>query len=223
MNRINLFLLLFVFNPLFLMAQTRFVDGIVTTFDSIPLMKASIEVKSSKQITLTDSLGSFRISCENEDKIVVTARGFAKQNVKITPEIKYVMVNLKLKPGEYNQELAIGYGHVKKSDKLFAISTLKSEDIDYSKYPTLERAIAGRFPGVIVQNNEVIVRGNETFGAGNGALIVIDGVAKGYSIAGIPPYTIKSISILKDASAAAYGSQGANGVVLIETKRGVDE
>ncbi len=103
------------------------------------------------------------------------------------------------------------------------MSTLDNEDVDYSVYPTLERAIVGRFAGVTVRNGEVIVRGNETFGAGNGALVVIDGVARGYSIAGIPPYTVKSITILKDASAAAYGSQGANGVVLIETKRGGDK
>ena len=203
-------------------AQERLLQGRVTTFDSIPLMKAVIEVASSDKQALSDTLGYFQVFCQNEDKIVVSARGFGKQKVMVEGNNKFILVNLKLKKGDYNKELAIGQGHVKESEKLFAMSSLDNEEVDYSRYPTLERAIAGRFSGVTVRNGEVIVRGNETFGAGNGALIVIDGVARGYSIAGIPPYNVKKITILKDASAAAYGSQGANGVVLIETKRGGD-
>lgn len=213
-------LLIIVLFPATSVGQQRLLQGRVTTFDSIPLMKANIEVASTKKVTQTDSLGYFQVFCNDQDRIAVSARGFAKEKVKVDVNNTFLMVNMKLKNGDYNRELAVGYGHIKNADKLFAVSTLGENEVDYSRFPTLERAIVGRFPGVVVRNNEVIVRGNESFSAGNGALIVIDGIAKGYSIAGIAPYNVKKISILKDASAAAYGSRGANGVVLIETKRG---
>ncbi len=215
-----LLLFLFSYLPERTIAQDHLVQGKVTTFDSIPVINADVKVNSTKNVVQTDSLGFFQVFCKNEDKLTVNAKGFSKQKVKVEEKNRFLFINLKLKPGDYNRELAIGYGHLPNNDKLFAVSTQSDDDFNYSRYSTLSDALIGRFPGLTVRNNEVIIRGTETFGASNAALIVIDGIAKGTSIAGIAPYNIESVSILKDASAAAYGSQGANGVVLIETKRG---
>ncbi len=224
MNKIiyfNLFIfILFNFLPGRTVAQDHLVQGKVTTFDSIPVVNAEVRVNSTKKVVQTDSLGLFQVFCKNEDKLTVNANGFSKQKVKVEEKNRFLFINLKLKPGDYNRELAIGYGHLPNDDKLFAVSTQSDDDFNYARYSSLSDALIGRFPGLSVRNNEVIIRGTETFGASNAALIVVDGIAKGTSIAGIAPYNIKSVSILKDASAAAYGSQGANGVVLIETKRG---
>ncbi len=204
------------------LGQKRYIQGQVTTFDSIPLINASVIVKSSKQEVKTDSMGFFYVDCEEKDKLRVSAYGFISSTAKVVSTTKLALINLTLKEGDKWRDLAVGYGHVRDKEKLFAVSSLKEEDFDYSRFSTLADAIRGRFPGVTISGNCVIVRGKESFGASNCALVVIDGIAKGSSIAGISPYYVARISFLKDASAAAYGSQGANGVVLIETKRGVD-
>lgn len=214
------FTFLFYGNSIVLSGQNRVLQGQITTLDSIPVMKAEINVASSKKVFQTDSLGFFQAFCNDEDKITISARGFYKERIKVREKNKFVFVNLKLKQGDYNRELAIGYGHLHENEKLFAVSSQSDDNFNYSRYSNLSEALIGRFPGLTVRNNEVIIRGNETFGASNAALIVLDGIARGSSIAGIAPYNVKSITVLKDASAAAYGSQGANGVVLIETKRG---
>ena len=80
--------------------------------------------------------------------------------------------------------------------------------------------ISGRFAGVQIINNEIIIRGRSTFIASNAALIIIDGIQSTEEyLFDLPPQDVQSINILKDGSAAIYGSRGANGVVLVETKR----
>ena len=102
---VSFFVFLFTFG---LNAQERVIQGMITTFDSIPIVGAEIRVKSTKQIVLSDTLGNFRVGCNSIDKLKVTANGFYNQNVKLTENIKLVAVNLKLKPGEKNREYAIG-------------------------------------------------------------------------------------------------------------------
>ncbi|NQU85165.1 MAG: TonB-dependent receptor plug domain-containing protein [Mariniphaga sp.] len=207
--------------PLMINGQERKIEGQITTFDSIPVANVAIEVVSTNQIYYSDSLGIFTIQCDTKkDKIKISVEGFYKQAVKINDKIKYVFVNMKLKPGEKNRDLVVDLGYVIDKDKLFAVSSMGDAEFDYSRYSTIANAISGRFPGVRVSNNQVIIRGNESFSASNAALIVVDGIVKGSSIAGISPYNVAKIEMLKDASAAIYGSQGANGVVLIQTKRG---
>ena len=127
--------LIFVFYSTFLLfGQEKVIQGQVTTFDSIPLIGASIKVKSTKKVVLSDTLGRFIVFCLPKDKLKVTARGFLDQNVKIRGEIKYVLVNLKLKTGTENRELAIGYGHVKDGDKLYAISSVTKNDMDFQGF-----------------------------------------------------------------------------------------
>ncbi len=205
-------------------AQKKIVKGVVTTFETMAVIDAEITVKSSKEVAMTDSLGRFAIHVDPVDKLKVTANGFYSQNVKVVENTKLVAVNLKLKPTEKAREYAIGYGHVRDSEKLNALSQMTSKDADFSIFRNIYDLIQGRFAGVSVQNNEIIIRGINSINSSSAALIVVDGVTvDGSALGSIPPSDVKSINVLKDGSAAIYGSRGANGVVIIETKRGNDE
>ncbi|WP_372648627.1 TonB-dependent receptor plug domain-containing protein [Draconibacterium sp.] len=202
-------------------AQDRSTHGKVTTFENIPLSGVEVQVKSTKQVIKTDTLGRFSVACNNKDKLSFFAHGFNKQNVKLQENTKFVAVNLHLKPGEEGKALAIGYGHVLDEDKLNAISSLRDDHDNFSNYADMYELIRGKFSGVQVVGDEIIIRGNNTMGGSNAALIVVDGIEREGSILGmLPPHTVKSIDILKDGGSAIYGSRGANGVVLIETKSG---
>jgi TonB-dependent SusC/RagA subfamily outer membrane receptor len=206
-----------------LYAQERMLHGIITTFDSIPLIGASIKVQSTKQVVLTDSLGNFSLSCKNDDKLKVSAHGFYNQKVKLTGKIKFAAINLKLKPSEKSREVAIGYGYVSDADKLNAMAALNNNDFDYTRYDNIYEIIQSSFSGVQVINGEIIIRGTSSFNSSSAALIVVDGVISEPSILStIRPIDVKNISVIKDGSTAVYGSRGANGVVIIDTKRGGD-
>ncbi len=209
----------------FSQTQEKKISGVVTTFDSIAVIGASIQVKSSKQIVLSDSLGHFFINVSNSDKLKVTAKGFDTRKVELTKQTKLVAVNLKLKAGDKAREYAIGYGHISDVEKLNAMSQLSNDDVDFSQYPNMAALLSGRFPGVQVQGNgDVLIRGSNSFNLDNAALIVIDGLATHKSeLKSLVPGNVSSISILKGVSAAIYGSRGANGVVLIEMKTGKED
>jgi len=208
---------------IFATAQDRVIHGIVTTFDSIPLIDAEIQVRSTKQTVLTDSLGQFSVAVNSNDRLKVSANGFYNQRVRLEDKIKLVAVNLKLKPGEKNREYAIGYGHVSDKNKLNALANLNSDDMDFSQYSDLYEVIKGRFSGVQIMNGEIIIRGINSINSSSAALIIVDGIpVDGSMLGSIPPVQVKSINVIKDGSSAIYGSRGANGVVLIETKRGND-
>lgn len=206
-------------------AQERVVQGMVTTFDSIPLIGAEIKAKSTKNEVLTDTLGHFSIIVNEEDKLKVTAKGFYSQNVKLDNKIKLVMINLKLKPNPKAREYAIGYGYVKDAERLNSLAQLSSDDLDFSQYTDMYDLIRGRFAGVSVQGNgDIIIRGVSSLNLSSAALIVVDGiVTDGSILSSISPSNVKSINVIKDGSSAIYGSRGANGVVLIETRKGGDD
>lgn len=208
---------------LFSHAQDRILHGVVTTFDSIPLINAEVTIRSTKQTIYTDSLGKFTAPVKSGDKIKVKAAGFFNQKVKLEDNIRYAAINLRLKPGEKNRQYAIGYGHVSDKDKLNALATLNNNDIDFSQYSNIYDLIKGRFAGVQVVNGEIIIRGVNSINSSSAALIVVDGVpVDGSVLNSIPPVQVKSVNVIKDGSSAIYGSRGANGVVLIETRRGND-
>jgi TonB-dependent SusC/RagA subfamily outer membrane receptor len=206
-------------------AQDKIVQGLVTTFDSICVIGAEVQVKSSKEIVKTDTLGCFSVSVQKNDQLKVRARGFYLQKVKLGEKTKLVAVNLKLKTGEKARSYAIGYGYVKDAQRLSAISQINSDDMNFSQYTDMYEVIRGRFSGVQIQSNgDIIVRGINSFTLSNAALLVVDGVVVDGSVFGsIPPAQVKSVDVLKDGGAAIYGSRGANGVVLVETKKGGDD
>ena len=214
---------LLILTSLISFAQERVVQGRVFTFDSIPLVNANVEVKSTKQVVKTDTLGNFSVLCNSGDVLKVSAKGFNTEKFELESKIKFAIINLKLKPGAKNREYAIGYGHVTDRNKLNAVANLNNSDVDFSQYSNMYDLIRGRFAGVQVVNGEIIIRGVNSINSSSAALIVLDGVTVNSSVLNtIPPVQVKNISIIKDGSAAIYGSRGSNGVVLIDTKRGND-
>lgn len=204
-------------------SQNRIIHGMVHCFDSIPIVGAEIQVKSTKQIVTTDTLGNFTVACDPEDKFKISANGFYVQKIKVSEKIKLVAVNLRLKPGEKNREYAVGYGHVMDKDKLNALASLNNDDVDFSQYSDMYELIRGRFAGVQISGRDIIIRGVNSINSSSAALIVVDGIASDSGILStLPPIQVKSVNIIKDGSAAIYGARGANGVVIIETKRGGD-
>jgi TonB-dependent SusC/RagA subfamily outer membrane receptor len=217
-------ILLIIFASYTLYAQGRYVQGFVHTLDNIPLIGAEINVKSTKKSVFTDSVGHFIAHCYTGDKLKIKARGFYDQKVKIAQNTKVVAVNLKLKPGEKNRKYAIGYGYVTEEDKTMSVSGVNTTDEKFLRYNNMYELIRDYVPGAQEINGEIVLRGDRSFQGSNAALIVVDGTIVDASyLDGLPPVDVKSVDVLKDGSAAVYGSRGANGVILIETKRGGDE
>lgn len=216
MKKITLLMLLVAGFTIAGNTQTRIIKGVVNTLDSIPLIGVEIDVKSTKQTVESDSLGRFTVSCEPNDRLTFKARGFFTEKVKPGEKIKFVAVNMKMKPGEKQQTYAIGYGRVSDRDKMLPSSNMELNNRDYSKYNSILDIISSM--GAQVSGGQVILRGSRSFQGSSAALIVIDGSISDYShMNTLRPVDVKSIDILKDAAASVYGSQGANGVVLIET------
>jgi TonB-dependent SusC/RagA subfamily outer membrane receptor len=207
-----------------LFGQEEIIHGNVTTYETIPLSGASIKVKSTKKVVFSDTLGRFAVLCLPKDKLKVSARGFSNQNVKINEKTKHIFVNLTLKPGPENRELAVGYGYVKDSDKLDAMSSLNEKDTEFSHYSNIYEIIRGRFSGVQIINDEIIIRGDPSLVTNYAALLVVDDVVVDKSMfRSIPTADVASINILKGSDAAIYGSMGAGGVVIVETKTGKNQ
>jgi TonB-dependent SusC/RagA subfamily outer membrane receptor len=220
-TRKQFFVILIVsFLPMLSLSQQRTVKGRVTTFDSIPLINVEVKVISSKQVFHTDTLGHFEIRCLPNDKLKVSAKGFTAQKLKVNEETKIADVNLSLKPGPRSTEVAVGYGHVKERDKLYAISSLQNKDDNFSSYSNMYDLIRGTVPGVQVVGDEITIRGDNSINSSS-VLIVVDGMEESSNVLDrLSPFDVKSIDILKDGASAIYGNKGAAGVIIITTKKG---
>jgi TonB-dependent SusC/RagA subfamily outer membrane receptor len=203
-----------------LSGQKKTITGKVTTFKTIPVEKALIQVKSSNEKFYSDSLGMFSATCDPEDVLTVSANGFVKNKVKIKQKTNYALINLKLEPGDESKQFAIGNGHVRDKEKLYAMASQSDGSFNYSRYRSIYEALVGNFNGLQIVNGDILVRNSSSFGGGAPALLIVDGreVSKDY-FANIATNEIENITVLKDASASAYGVRGGNGVVIVETKR----
>jgi TonB-dependent SusC/RagA subfamily outer membrane receptor len=144
----------------------------------------------------------------------------------LNDKTRFAAINLKLKRGEKSREIAIGYGYVIDSDKLNAARSINKDDFDFSRYNNIYDLIKGRCAGVqIINNRDIIIRGvNSVSTKEASALVLVDGVPYNKdNLRSIQPAMVKSINVIKDSGTAIYGTRGANGVILIETKRGGDK
>lgn len=224
MKIFGVFILLISFLTQHAFAQDKIVHGIVHTLDSIPLIGVRIKSKSTNQTFYTDSLGKFTVVTETGDKLKIQAEGFYNENVKVDEKTRFMAVNLRMKPGDKQREYAIGYGHISEKDLTASVNQFSPDKNDFSRYNDMFELIRGRFPGVDIQNGEIVIRGSSTLKGSDAALIVLNGViAESDILHTLSPNDVKSINVIKDGSTAVYGSRGANGVVLIETKKGGEQ
>ncbi len=219
MRKLLSMMILLVFNMSNIHAQDHFIYGIVNTLDSIPLIGVEIKIQSTKQTVRTDSLGKFVAVCNKQDKLKFKANGFYTENVIVHEKIKFLAVNMRLKPGEKQLNYAIGYGYVDARDKTTPGSHTNINESMYSKFNSVYDIIVTT--GAQLKDGEIILRGSKSFQGSSAALIVVDNVISDYDyLRTLRPNDIKRIDILQDPASAVYGSRGANGVVLIETLKG---
>jgi len=222
--------LMAIFASAQLLAQK--VTGVVVDESNAPLPGVSVVVKGTAIGTLTGSDGSYSITAENiqTDILVFSFVGMEKKEVAINGQ---TTVNVQLTSSllEIDEVVVIGYGTVRKRDLTGSVTSVKSTEI--KKVPTQSplEAIQGRVAGADITKDNgssssgvtIRIRGNRSIAAGNGPLFIVDGV-QASNIDDLNPNSIESIEFLKDASSTAiYGWQGANGIVLVTTKRGSGE
>ena len=147
---------------------------------------------------------------------------FAPMNARINKNEYEIDLNLIFRDTPTNRELATGMGYIKEDQLTYALANLESENNDFCNYTNVLSLIQGKFSGVEVKDTGgggvgVFIRGTKSIEGSNEALYVVDGIQV-TDIAFVVPCDMRSINILKDGAAAMYGSRGANGVVVIETK-----
>lgn len=210
--------------------QQQQVSGQVLDESGFGLPGASVLLMGTSNGTVTDLDGNFKLTFSNIEnpKLMVSFIGYESQEIAINGR-STIEVNLMPDMQSLNEVVVVGYGEQKKATLTGSVSQVEGKDLQNSPQPNLSNSLAGRFSGIIANNrggepgydgSSISIRGLATTG-NNDVLVVIDGVPG--QIGGLErlnPNDIESVSVLKDASAAIYGSRAANGVILVTTKRG---
>ncbi|MFC4872194.1 SusC/RagA family TonB-linked outer membrane protein [Negadavirga shengliensis] len=222
----------------------RTVQGKVTTSEGEALPGVSVMIKESSSGTVTDVEGNYRMNIPDQNAILVFSYiGYKSEEIAVGNQAT-INVSLSLSDESLDEVVVIGYGSVRKSDLTGSVVSVKEDELKAIPATTFDQALQGRAAGVqVVQasgtpggETNIRIRGTSSINASSEPLYVIDGMlinsnGDEMSIGGrgprigalatINPSEIESIEVLKDASATAiYGSRGANGVILITTKRG---
>lgn len=243
------FVALIAFRPT-IIAQSIQVKGTITAADNHePLTGVNVALKGGKTGTTSNAKGEFTLSIPSPDAtLTITYVGFLKQDVPVNNQTN-LNISLEQDPKVLGEVVVIGYGAVKKSDVTGAVVSLKADELTTGPNMNIQQALVGRAPGVQIYQKtgepgaamNVQIRGITSIAGNNNPLYVIDGMPVndaaaigGAAPAGtssnpndrnplnaLNPSDIESLEVLKDASATSiYGSRGANGVVIITTRRG---
>lgn len=218
--------------PLYLFAQEKQVRGIVKEAETNePLPGVTILIENSTRGVTTDLDGTFELRANTSDKLIFSFLGLESQTVEVGNKT-FFEISLRPQASELEEITVVGFGKQKKESVVASISTVKPSDL---KVPSsnLTTALSGRLAGMIsyqrsgepgMDNADFFIRGVTTFGYKVDPLILIDNVeVTTTDMARLQVDDIESFSIMKDASATAiYGARGANGVILITTKEGVE-
>lgn len=228
--------------------QTKQITGNVKDSKGAGIVGASVVIKGSKGGTTSGSDGFFRLTVPEAAKtLTISAVGYTSQDVDIS-DSSAVDVSLVESTGSLNEVVVVGYGTARKRDLTGSVASVSAKDFNRGQINTPEQLLQGKVPGLQITNSSgqpggltiVKIRGNNSIRTGNTPLYVVDGVIldgrtprPNFAPSGvgttptsdpltfINPNEISDVQVLKDASASAiYGSRGANGVILITTKKG---
>ncbi|MCI1786239.1 MAG: TonB-dependent receptor [Bacteroidales bacterium] len=203
------------------------ISGRVTDVAGEALIGAAVIVKGTNNGVTTDVNGMYKIKTEPGVILEVSYIGYKKKNIPLGNKTN---VNVILESdNKIDEVVVVGYGLQRKLTLTGSVSSIRTKELKQSAVSNLSNALVGRLPGLIARQStgepgadgsSLRLRGSATYSSSNSPLILVDGIPRdGFNY--IEPSQIASITILKDASATAiYGVKGANGVVLIETKRG---
>jgi len=208
--------------------QQQRITGTVTDASSEePLAGVNVLIEGTNQGVITDINGKYSIDVPGAaTALIFSYIGYTTERIEVGTQ---TIIDLKLALDITNLEevIVVGYGTTRKATATGSVSSVKGNDLKKSPATNLTNNLIGRLPGVVSvtrsgepgqDNSTLRIRGSNTLG-NNDPLIVVDGIA-GRSMARLDPSDIESLTVLKDASAAIYGAQAANGVILITTKRG---
>ena len=220
-----LMLLAGVFFALDVSAQTT-INGHVKDDTGEGIIGASVVVKGTSNGTVTDFDGNFKLQCQQGATLVITYIGFNPQEVKAKDGLD---ITLKEDVAQLNEVVVVGYGSMAKKEISSSVVQISKDQFNQGAASDPMALIAGKVAGLNVSSTadanpnamtEIQVRGAGSLTASNGPLVVIDGIAGG-DLRNIATQDVESITVLKDAgSAAIYGTRGANGVILVTTKKG---
>ncbi len=206
------------------------ITGTVVSDTGEPLIGVSVLLKGTSVGTSTDLNGMFSIDAPENGILVFSYIGFETQEVAVGKTATFKII-LKTADSQLNEVVVVGYGTQKKKDLTGAVASVSSKELENRGNTQFGYAMEGKAAGVQVIRSSgqpqagfsIRVRGTSSITSGSDPLYLVDGVPT-YNISEVNPADIESISILKDAaSAAVFGSSGANGVVLITTKRGKNQ
>ena len=243
-------IILSVLTPLIAFSQSNLVTGTINDESGLPLPGVTIQVKNSDNlgaVTNFDGIFTIAIPADAKQSLVLSYVGYATEEVDVSEQTTFTL-NMQVDTDELEEVVVIGYGTVLKKDISGSISSVSVNDEVATQSNSVDQLLQGRASGVqVIQNSaapgsgiSVKIRGTSSLRGNNEPLYVIDGIiisSAGEDVLptgggntgqqtqnglnGINPRDIESIQVLKDASATAiYGSRGANGVVLITTKKG---
>ena len=210
------------------MQQAGAVNGVVVDANGEPIIGASVKIVGTSNGSVTDFDGNFKIAnVQRGATLEISYIGFVSQRVKVTGET--IKVVLKEDSQALDELVVVGYGVQRKSDVTGALAHLDSKDLTAMPVKDALEGMQGKTAGVDITNSQrpgtvgsITIRGQRSIGASSAPLYVVDGmIIQNGGIENLNPQDIESIEVLKDASATAiYGARGANGVVLVTTKKG---
>ncbi len=212
------------------LGMQRTVQGTVRdASDSTPIGGVSVRLKDGAASAKTDGQGMFTLAVPStESMLIFSSVGYRSLEVRAGSGV--LSVSLIREETALDEVVVVGYGTQRKSDLTGAVATVSAKEITQLPVDRVEQGLQGRIPGVQVSSAtgapagemRIRIRGSNSIQYGNSPLYVIDGFPIGTSSAFVNPNDVESVSVLKDASATAiYGARGANGVVIITTKKGV--
>lgn len=204
------------------------ISGLITDSSGEPLFGVSIQVKGTTNGTITDLDGKFMLNAQQGNILHISYVGYTSQDIKVESN-KQLRIIMEEDLKKLEEVVIVGYGTQKKVNLTGSVSSVTADELASKPVMSTAQALAGLAPGLSVlqtsgrpgEGASVKIRGTGTFSkAGTDPLVLIDGLSG--KIDDVAPNDIQSISFLKDAaSASIYGNRAANGVILIETKKGV--
>ncbi len=204
--------------PLLQAAQSsRTVKGTVIDEMGLPMIGVTVRVVGTKTATVTDFDGNFSVVAKPTDQLELSYVGYVNKTVSAANQT--LSLTMDPESNTLNEVVVIGFGIVKKRDLTGSVASVKAKALTQAPTADVATALQGRVTGLDVNGSELRIRGNRSINGSNEPLVIIDGV-QGGSMGDLNPSDIESIDVLKDASSTAiYGSQGANGVIIITTKK----
>lgn len=212
-----------------LFAQNTYtLTGNVSDADNIGIIGANVLIEGTTNGTITDIDGNYSIQVSPGDVVQISYLGYSTQSIEVTNQTS-LNFSMAEDATQLDEVIVVGYGSRKKSHNTGAIAQIEGGDIAAIQASRVDEALAGKLPGVLIQNQDgapgadpkIQIRAASSISGDSNPLIVVDGYPISGSLATVNPNDIQSMEVLKDAaSAAIYGSRGANGVILVTTKKG---